>query len=179
MFKAALFVLTLHVTGCGAVYAGPPLYEVERSRTTAAGMIVLGSWALANAAVSGPLWFATDGSTRRFHEMNVVWNVVNLGIAGFGLLAENRSVTLTGIEDAVAAQRRLESLLYLNIGLDAAYMAAGWALLERGLRGGPDGEIWTGYGTSLILQGGFLFAFDIVFLLFQQRNRPIVSGPER
>jgi len=142
-------------------------------------MITLGSWALANAAVSGPFWFVTEGSTQRFHEMNVVWNIVNLGIAGFGLFDESRSVPITGIKNALADQRRIESLLYLNIGLDAAYMAAGWALLERGLRGGPDAERWTGYGTSLILQGGFLFAFDIGFLLFQQNNRPIVSGPEQ
>jgi hypothetical protein len=137
-------------------------------------MIGLGSWALGSIAVSGPLWFITEGSTQRFHEMNVAWNLVNLGIAGAGLFVELRTPMVTGLGDALAAQRRIESTLLLNIGLDVAYMAAGWALLERAKRDGPDTLRWEGYGYSLILQGGFLFLFDIGFLLFQQRNRPIV-----
>lgn len=170
-----LTVLLLLTAAVAAAGADAPLFNPERALTTRRGMAVLGSWATANVAVSGPLWFGTEASTRCFHEMNVAWNVLNLGIAGAGIVAESRAVPATNLESALAAQRRLESTLTLNIGLDAAYMAAGWALLERAQRGGPQAERWTGYGSSLILQGGFLFVFDIGFLLFQRQNRPVVT----
>jgi hypothetical protein len=51
-------------------------------------------------------------------------------------------------------------------------MSAGWALLERGARTVSQADCWRGYGASLLVQGGFLFVFDLGFYLFQTRNRP-------
>ena len=126
-----LLLTLLMATGSVAANSQAPLFEEERAGTTRRAMTVLGGWAITNLAVSGPLWFTAGGATARFHEMNVAWNLVNLGIVGAGFLGERRTATGT-LDDALAAQRRLESTLLLNIGLDVAYMAAGWALLERG-----------------------------------------------
>ena len=50
------------------------------------GMYVLGSWAVLNI-VSGTIGnFSTSGRTKYFHQMNAVWNSVNLGIAVFSLM---------------------------------------------------------------------------------------------
>jgi hypothetical protein len=51
------------------------------------GMVVLGSWAFANFAVSGYQMSQTSGDTYYFHQMNVFWNTVNLTIAASGYLS--------------------------------------------------------------------------------------------
>lgn len=151
----------------------------QRTQTTRTAMLVLGGWAGVNIAAGSALYFTSGNDLQRFHEMNVLWNVVNLGIALGGLLGDGTAAAPLSISEAIEAQRSIESALLLNIGLDVAYMAAGWALLERGQRAVPDASRWTGYGASLLLQGGFLFLFDIGFYLFQLPNRPFydsVSG---
>jgi hypothetical protein len=138
-------------------------------------MHVLGGWAVANIGVGVPLYVTTDHEMRRFHEMNTAWNLVNLGIATAGLVGTRRASPSETLADALAAQRKIESALLLNIGLDVGYIAAGWALLERSQRSVPESDRWAGYGSSLILQGGFLLLFDLGFYAFQRRNRPDVS----
>ena len=45
-------------------------------------MLGLGSYAVANFAISGVGYFTSeDESSKRFHEMNVMWNTVNIGLA--------------------------------------------------------------------------------------------------
>ena len=149
-----------------------PYRDGARSQTTLRAMTVLGSWAIGNIAVSTPLFFLSEGQSRRFHEMNIAWNVVNLGIAGSALLGSREASPGDSFEQALNSQRQIESALLLNTGLDVAYIAAGWALLERSRRGLPDSERWAGYGASLIVQGGFLLVFDAIFYAVQRRNRP-------
>jgi hypothetical protein len=68
----------------------------------------------------------------------------------------------------VAEFQNFEKILLFNAGLDVGYMALGAFLWERGLR--KDSDRLTGYGQSLILQGGFLFTFDLV-LYFMNRSQ--------
>jgi hypothetical protein len=142
-------------------------------------MSVLGSWAVGNILVGTPLYFTSDGPRRRFHEMNVAWNLVNLGIAGAALAGAVRDEPNLSVEQAREEQRRLESALLLNIGLDTAYIASGWALLERSQRSVPDSDRWRGYGYSLLVQGGFLLVFDLVFYLFQRNTKSVVAALDR
>ena len=60
------------------------------------------------------------------------------------------------------AQLRTENLYLFNAGLDVAYLATGFYLLEKGRNTTASGsaERWQGYGQSLLLQGGFLLLFD-------------------
>lgn len=44
------------------------------------GMGVLSGWALTNMSVSGFMMTRTKGVNYHFHEMNVFWNIINLGI---------------------------------------------------------------------------------------------------
>jgi hypothetical protein len=142
-------------------------------------MEILGGWALTNIAVSTPFYFRTEDETRAFHEMNVAWNMVNLGIATAGFLGTSGPANEPTLDEALQQQRRLESALLLNIGLDLAYMAAGWALLERGARPVEHADRWTGYGQSLLLQGGFLLVFDLFYYRVIRRHRPSVNDHRR
>jgi hypothetical protein len=126
-------------------------------------MFVLLGWAAANIGVGTVGNFTTDGSTRYLYQGNAAWNLVNLAIAGFALygLYSEDPAALTAAETLEKAHD-LEWVLWLNSGLDVAYITAGGFLWERGLR--EASARWRGYGQALILQGAFLLAFDLVLV---------------
>lgn len=146
----------------------------ERPQIVRRGMAVLGSWAAANlaAGTTGAL-ISDDPRLAGFWEMNALWNTVNLGLAGGTLVAENRRTDPSGATELTLpayreASHRLEKTLLFNAGLDIGYMTLGGWLWERGSRGegissaGVSAERLTGWGQALVLQGAFLFVFDVV-----------------
>ncbi|MDR9416055.1 MAG: hypothetical protein RI564_07215 [Gracilimonas sp.] len=134
-------------------------------------MIFLGSWATLNILSGSAGYFLSEDDTKYFHQMNAGWNIVNLGIAGFALFSISQlDVSTLGYSESVGKLQNLDKILLLNTGLDVGYMATGAWLWERGIRKGtPRLE---GYGKSLILQGAFLFAFDLVLYFI---HSPITS----
>ncbi len=167
---SAFFLITYSIFGQTV-----ELNSAERRVTTQRGMAVLGGWAVGNIAIGTALSFSTQEDTRYFHQMNAAWNLVNLSIAGVGLLTTGRNDASEDFISANEIQRRLESALLFNAGLDIGYMAAGWALLERSRRGLPDSARLSGFGSALILQGGFLFAFDLIVYLALRQSRPTIE----
>lgn len=133
------------------------------------GMAVLLGWAGANMAVGTAGYFMADAPRwKYFHQMNAGWNVVNAAIGGFGLAgALSEDPASYGLAQTFAEGHSIQTILALNIGLDAAYMAGGAWMWERGVR--KDSDRLVGYGRSLILQGGFLFAFDIALIWLHHR----------
>lgn len=142
-------------------------YNDQRLRTTRIGMLTLGGWAVGNMAVSGAIIGGTSGSRYYFHQMNVFWNIVNLGLAGAGYYSafttDSSAFTLA---ESIQEQNSIEKLLLLNAGLDVAYITGGFYLMERGRRESAQAERWKGYGQSLLLQGGFLLVFDALLYTF-------------
>lgn len=125
------------------------------------GMMVLMGWAGANIVSGGVGWgVAKDQRWRSVHQMNLGWGAINMGIALFGYFSAGAepttSLTLT---ETLRQSDQIQKVLWFNTALDVGYMAAGWALWERGLRKGS--ERFVGFGQSVILQGAFLFAFDL------------------
>jgi hypothetical protein len=179
----------------GAVAATRPLaaqptpdataFHARRAALDRRGMLVLGGWAVGNVGVSGARYFATEGPEKYFHQMNVGWGVVNLALAGTTLLAARRSAPAADPSRPalVRTQLRTENLYLFNAGLDVAYLATGLYLRERaGSR--PTvrrHDQLRGYGQSLLLQGGFLLAFDgLMFAAHHQHGRrglyPLLGG---
>jgi hypothetical protein len=130
--------------------------------------LTLGSVALANIAVGAVAAGQTNGEARYFHKMNVYWNLVNLGIAGAGLIGSRKKKTNTeSLADAVRQHENMKQVLLINVGLDVAYVLGGRYLTERArtelTNSNPDkADQLRGYGRSIMVQGGFLFAFDLV-----------------
>lgn len=148
------------------------LVNADRLRINKKGMLVLGSWAVANIGYSGVQMARTSGSARSFHQMNVAWNAVNLGIAGLGYWgshrARNSEYDLAG---SLREQKKIELSLMVNTGLDVGYMAFGLYLRERSLNElGNRRDQFKGWGNSLILQGGFLFVYDLTMSILHQRH---------
>ena len=147
------------------------LQEINEKRIeiNITGMKVLGGWALANMAIGSVAYFSLSGKKKYFNQMNVMWNVVNLGLATagyFGAKADlNQQLSLA---KSINDQNKIEQILLLNAGLDVGYMAAGLYLNERGLRKSSDRL--QGYGQSLILQGAFVLVFDGAMYAIHKNN---------
>lgn len=146
--------------------------------------LALGSYALANIAVGSIAAAKSTGETTYFHRMNVYWNLFNLGIAGAGLLgSRQRNTDGETLGEAIRQHQNMKQVLLFNAGLDVAYVVSGAYLLERGDRKPDKRDQLRGYGKSVMLQGGFLFAFDLVnYFIFKSRGdkqqfRLVSTGP--
>ncbi len=155
-------ILTILLLTAGLTLAGEndlASFNEARNTLNKNGMLVLGSWALANIATGGIQTFREEGSRTYFHQMNAAWNVVNLAIAGFGYYGAVTADTALTLYKSISEQQSIESILLFNAGLDLAYMAGGAWLIEKA-RDNKRQDRLKGYGQSIILQGGFLLVFD-------------------
>lgn len=124
------------------------------------GMLTLLGWSALNIGTGAYGWATTAGETRYFHQMNVFWNGINAVIGGIGY-AQASGEQPQGLSEVetIEETRSMQQILALNAGLDVAYIAGGAWMREFG--GGDDPRL-AGYGTSVMLQGAFLFVFDAV-----------------
>lgn len=152
-------------------------FESGRQQINKTGMIVLGTWAIGNILVGAYGNYKYEGQTKYFHQFNAMWNVVNLGIAAFGYFnaagSDPNTMTATQI---LNEYNSLQNFLLLNAGLDVAYMVTGLYLKERA-KNSPNTERLRGYGNSLLLQGGFLLAFDVALYFIHQNNASVNLYP--
>ncbi len=145
--------------------------NAQRLQINKTGMWVLGSWAMMNIASGSILRGQTSGTTKYFHEMNIFWNIVNLGLAGAGLYGSYTTDPASlDMWRTFQEQQNIEKILLFNGALDVGYMIGGAYLIERARRGEGNVDRLKGYGQSLILQGGFLFAFDITLYLIHHNS---------
>jgi esterase/lipase len=103
----------------------------------------------------------------------VLWGLIDAGIAGFGIANTKKSIRAAKGQDPVEVDaqarkdaQRLRKLLWINTGLDVLYVAGGlaWALTR-----GAANPFAAGTGWGIVLQGAFLFLFD----LFHARAVPL------
>lgn len=143
--------------------------NTKRENINLTGMKILGGWALANMAIGSFAYFNSSGKKKYFNQMNVMWNVVNLGLATAGYFGakENLNQQLS-LAQNLKDQNKIEQILLLNAGLDVGYMATGLFLNERGLIKSSDRL--QGYGKALLLQGAFLLVFDGAMYALHKNN---------
>lgn len=150
--------------------------DARQTQLTRNGMISLNAWAGANLVMGGIGYFQSTGDARYFHQMNAFWNVVNVGIAVPGLIGTYRKKTkeLT-FESVYKNQQKLQTIYLFNAGLDVSYMVTGWALFNYGnTQTGTLRNRFRGYGQSLVLQGGYLFVYDmIMFALLKKTGKKL------
>jgi hypothetical protein len=106
------------------------------------------TWATADAAVT----------LRAMALQFVAWGAIDGAIAAFGERDRRRRLGRGEAGDPAATRAfaaRLRRLLLLNAGLDVLYLAVGIALIVAWP--GPAG---LGHVLGVVIQGGFLLAFD-------------------
>jgi hypothetical protein len=152
-------------------------FQEERNNINQTAMLALGAWAAGNILIGTYGSLKVNGEAKYFHQFNAAWNVVNLGIAAFGYFNAVNSdpLSMTNVE-IIKDFNSLQNFLLLNAGLDLAYIATGFYLKERA-NNSLSSDRLRGYGNSLLLQGGFLLAFDIALYFIHQCNSDINFYP--
>lgn len=151
-------------------------FQEERNAINKTGMLVLGSWAVGNILVGTIGNQKSGGDTKYFHQFNALWNLVNLGIASYGYFNATTDPSAMSTAEIMKEFHSLQSFLLLNAGLDVAYMVTGLYLKERA-KSSASGDRLRGYGNSLLLQGGFLLAFDTALYFIHQHNASLRLTP--
>lgn len=134
------------------------LWRFQRRLTS----LLLG-WAAASMGVGLALWRSDDPLRRGVGEQYAGWGAVNALIA---LIGRRPPAEANSLVETAARKRTLSRLLWLNTGLDVLYVLGGWRVL-RG-RGAADAR-WRGRGLGIMLQGGFLFFFDLLHAVALRR----------
>ena len=167
--KNILALLSLFTCARAASQDSLQSFANTRNRTMLTGMKVLGSWGAANLAGGGIGWATATGSDKYFYQMSTFWGGVNLGIAALGISSAKRKMKqpLTA-DESVNAQKKLENIFLINAGLDLVYTGAGLYMKTRG--DNKNNQTLQGYGSSVMLQGIFLFVFDGVMYKLQRNN---------
>lgn len=147
--------------------------QLRQTNFNKMAMWSLNSWAVGNIAYGTIANFQTSGEAKYFHQMNAIWNTVNLGIGIPGMIGAYKKQDALSFEELYKNQRRYETVYLFNAGLDLAYVSGGVALREYGKRlTDENGARFRGYGSSLIFQGAYLFAHDLaVYILLKTNTR--------
>ena len=170
--KATCFILILIAYTCSSNTAIGQLqdFNIQRTKTDQKLMLSLGSWASMNIVGSGIGWARSNSAENKyFHQMNVMWNLVNLGLAVPGYLKAKKGDSDLNLYNTLESQRVTETVFLVNAGIDLAYIGSGLLLKSRA----PNVENisqFLGYGNSMILQGGFLLLFDWLAYSIHRKN---------
>lgn len=117
-------------------------------------------WSVASAAL-GVVMVLGRSFWRGVGSQFIGWAAVDAAIAWFGLeSAQKRMSAATANAPGTLAReaRNLRALLLVNTALDALYIRGGlWLALRR-----KSGLFTRGMGIGILIQGAFLFAFDLV-----------------
>lgn len=135
-------------------------------------MTCLGSWAATNFIASGIGWSQSQSVRwNSFHQMNVFWNVVNAGLAVPGFIKARKQTDFEDESVFKKEQLKTERLFLVNSGLDLIYISSGAFLMGTANKKPETQERNLGFGQGIILQGGFLLAFDATAYLVHRHLR--------
>jgi hypothetical protein len=167
--KVTILGLFLPVLGLGQ---GLEEFNSERLKLDQNLMIGLTSWSLANVAVSSYGWATTENEAMYFHQMNVMWSGVNLALAIPGYFKARKTDPRSfSFAQTWKEQIKTEKIFLFNTALDLVYMGSGLLLKQRAQLDDINYHRYRGFGNSLLLQGGFLFLFDLTATLLHTKHR--------
>jgi hypothetical protein len=134
------------------------------------------AWSGLSIAGGALLWWRGGPFARAFGVQALAWGAIDALIAAFGLLGGRRAPAAGELAETSAvagatAEReaqKLRRLLWFNALLDVGYVTGGVALLRTKGRSDPQ---WRGHGWGIIVQGAFLFVFDLVHALRVPRQQ--------
>lgn len=113
------------------------------------------TWALASVLVGVVLLVTGDDFWRGFGLQAALWGLIDALIA----LVALRSARGDSAPGEVDQATRIRRILWLNAGLDLAYIAIGAGLVAIARDANP---FLAGNGWGIAVQGGFLLVFDVV-----------------
>jgi hypothetical protein len=120
------------------------------------------AWSVLSMLGGALLWRQGSPFARGFGIQAVVWGAIDALIAGGGLLAQHRSPAPLTLESGERQAAKLRRLLWFNALLDVGYVIGGLWLART--KGQSDAH-WRGHGWGIVVQGKFLFWFDLYHAL--------------
>lgn len=165
-------LLTVFIFNCGCLFAQTttlPDWNTQRLKHTERSMWVLGTWAAGNIAVGAIGMSRSTAEAKAFHQMNLGWGLINAALAGSGIWTATHTdpASLDWLQ-SLEAQQRLQRIFLFNAGLDVGYMMTGLWMIERGKNTENRPERLRGFGKSILMQGAFLFVFDLGAFFYHQ-----------
>jgi len=134
------------------------------SRTVSIRLLL---WSVLSMAGGALLWRWGTPFGRGFGVQSLGWGAVDAVIAGSGLVGQRPSRDTLAASESDHAACKLRRLLSFNALLDVGYVAGGvWLARTKG-RANPG---WRGQGWGIVVQGAFLFWFDLAHALRVPRN---------
>ena len=176
-YKAITLTLILLICNINNASSQLTEFNKQRHQLNKTLMLSLGSWASLNIIGSGIGWArSNDNQNKSFHQMNVMWNVVNLGLSIPGYLRAANAKTDLNLFETFDEQRKAESAFLINSGLDLAYISSGLLLLNKSTDDPVEKSQFSGFGNSIIIQGGFLLVLDwIAFSIHRSHSKKDLS----
>ena len=147
-------------------------FNTERLKTTENLMLVYGGWSIANLTTSSIGWATTNYEAKYFHQMNVAWSVINLAIAVPSYIRGRKTEPNTfSFAETWKTQNKTEKVFLFNTAFDLTYVAAGFIMKTSADPLSKNYDRFQGYGNSFILQGSFLFLFDLAATIIHTKHR--------
>ena len=147
-------------------------FNQKRNQTQKNGMAVLTTWAGLNIGLGTVGSITHTGESKYFHQMNIGWNLVNLGLGISGLIQANKeNVNDLDLHHSLKQYRKTANAFLFNSALNLSYISVGGILLERSKNNPENYHRLQGFGKSLITQGGFLLIFDLGSYFIHRKNR--------
>ena len=114
-------------------------------------------WSILSLLSGLYIWFATNEFGRGFGIQLVAWGAVDAAIAFVGArTAARRKSTADPQNEALFIRK----VLWINFGLDVFYILGGFWVIQA-----YSESFWQGTGWGIVLQGAFLFLFDLIHAL--------------
>lgn len=154
----------------------PTDYNKQRNDIDKKLMLTLTTWSSANIIASSIGWAsAENGEAKYFHQMNVMWSAINIGLALPGYFKARNSNSQISLGNTFRKQSETEQAYLFNTGLDIAYVTAGFLLKSEGKHNIPKQAQFNGFGNGLLLQGGFLFLFDLSAYIIHRHHATLLN----
>jgi hypothetical protein len=147
----------------------PEAVAMERINITRNYMTALGAWGLVNVVQGSISATNTVGPEHYFHQMSAYFNAVNVGIAAVGFLGIKKQLLKTNtLASEIREQQKIQKILLINSALDVGYFGIGIMMRNSGIKN-QNAKI-QGYGGSIMLQGAFLLAYDLLQFGAHRKN---------
>jgi hypothetical protein len=144
-------------------------FNLERENLNQQGLSILASWSVLNMAWSVFNLRSGDPTNQAYHQMNFAWNTVNLAIAGFGSYQSLHALGDLSLLSSLSEQAKIKRILAVNAALDLTYMLGGVYLREYA-KSSDKANRFEGFGRAVIVNGAFLFVFDVILYFVHDRH---------
>lgn len=114
-------------------------------------------WSILSVLFGLAACFASDNFLRGFGIQGVAWGLIDFAIAFLGAKSAARRKSTADPKDEAFFIRKA---LRINFGLDVLYILGGFWVIQT-----YSESFWQGTGWGIVLQGAFLFLFDLIHAL--------------